>query len=43
VETDDNGHATVKFYASDISKRYLVTLEGVSDDGIIVHKEAIIE
>lgn len=43
VATDDNGHATVKFYASDISKRYLVTLEGVSDDGIIVHKEAIIE
>ena len=43
VETDDNGHATVKFYASDISKRYLVTLEGVSDDGIVVHKEAIIE
>ena len=43
VATDDNGHATVKFYASDISKRYLVTLEGVSDDGIVVHKEAIIE
>ena len=43
LETDDNGHATVKFYASDISKRYLVTLEGVSDDGIVVHKEAIIE
>ena len=43
VETDDNGHASVKFYASDISKRYLVTLEGVSDDGIVVHKEVIIE
>ena len=43
LETDDNGHATVKFYASDISKRYLVTLEGVSDDGIVIHKEAIIE
>ena len=43
VETDDNGHATVRFYASDISKRYLITLEGVSDDGIVIHKEAIIE
>ena len=36
VKTDDNGHV-------DISKRYLVTLEGVSDDGINIHKEAIIE
>ena len=43
VKTDANGHATVRFYASDISKRYLVTLEGVSDDGIVIHKEAIIE
>lgn len=43
VETDEKGHASVKFYASDISKRYLITLEGVSDDGIVIHKEAIIE
>ena len=43
LKTDGNGHATVKFYASDISKRYLVTLEGVSDDGIVIHKEVIIE
>ena len=43
VETDENGHVSVKFYASDISKRYLVTLEGVSDDGTIVHQQQIIE
>ena len=43
VETDEKGHASVRFYASDISKRYLITLEGVSDDGIVIHKEAIIE
>ena len=43
VKTDTEGHATIRFYASDISKRYLVTLEGVSDDGIVIHKEAIIE
>lgn len=43
VETDANGHATVRFYASDVSKRYLVTLEGVSDDGIIVQKKMIVE
>ncbi|MBQ7420491.1 MAG: hypothetical protein IJV17_07145 [Prevotella sp.] len=43
LTTDSDGHATVRFYASDISKRYLVTLEGVSDDGIIVRKQTIIE
>ena len=43
VETDADGHATVRFYASDVSKRYLVTLEGVSDDGIIIQKNVIIE
>ena len=43
LTTDGNGHATVRFYASDISKRYLVTLEGVSDDGTIVHHRQVIE
>ena len=43
VETDEKGHASVKFYVSDISKRYLVTLEGVSNDGTIVHYQQIIE
>ena len=43
VRTGADGHATVRFYASDISRRYLVTLEGVSDDGTIVHRQLIIE
>ncbi len=43
VTTDANGKASVKFYASDISKRYLVTLEGVSNDGTIVHQQQVIE
>jgi hypothetical protein len=43
VETDANGHATVRFYASDVSKRYLVTLEGVSNDGTIVCQQQAIE
>ena len=43
VKTDAEGHATVRFYASDVSKRYLVTLEGVSDDGTIVHHQRVIE
>lgn len=43
LKTDTEGHAAIRFYASDISKRYLVTLEGVSDDGTIVHKQVVIE
>ncbi len=43
VTTDANGKACVKFYASDISKRYLVTLEGVNDDGTIVYQQRVIE
>ena len=43
LTTDAGGHATVRFYASDVSKRYLVTLEGVSDDGIIIRKQTVIE
>ena len=43
VRTDAEGHATVRFYASDVSKRYLVTLEGVSDNGTVISKQAIIE
>ena len=43
VKTDAEGRATIRFYASDVSKRYLVTLEGVSDDGTIVHHQRVIE
>ena len=43
VKTDDNGQATIRFYASDISRRYLITLEGICDDGTIVHHQQVIE
>jgi len=43
VKTDANGHATVTFYASDVSKRYLFTLEGISDDGMIVREQVVIK
>ena len=43
VKTETNGKVSVKFYASDISKRYLVTLEGISNDGTIVHHQQVIE
>lgn len=34
---------TITIHPSDVSKRYLVTLEGVTDDGTIISKQAIIE
>jgi len=43
VRIDETGETTVTFYASDVSKRYLVTLEGVSDDGTVVSKQVVIE
>ncbi len=43
VKTDDKGHATIRFYASDISKRYLITLEGISNNGSIVHHQQVFE
>lgn len=43
VETDPNGHATVKFYASDHSRQYLVRLEGVAYDGTVVCHQIVIE
>ena len=43
VQTDADGCATVRFYASDVSRRYLVTLEGVSDDGTVIHHQQVIE
>ena len=43
LTTDADGRAQVRFYASDVSRRYLVTLEGVSSDGTIVHHQQMIE
>ena len=42
VITDANGQAKIRFYTSDISKRYLVILEGVSNNGTVVHKDMVI-
>lgn len=36
LTTDDAGHAALQFYSSDVSKRYLLTIEGVTDDGQMV-------
>ena len=38
-----DGTATVRFPASSVSRRYLVTLQGVSDDGTVVSRQVIIE
>ncbi|MBQ4631991.1 MAG: hypothetical protein IJB46_01385 [Prevotella sp.] len=36
VMTDEEGKASVSFYSSDVSKKYLVTLEGLTDDGVAI-------
>ena len=43
IKTDSTGKANVRFYASGVSKRYLVTIEGISDKGIVVHQQQVIE
>ena len=42
VTTDDTGHASVTFYSSDVSKQYLVTIEGVAADGTIISQRKVI-
>lgn len=41
VATDETGRATVTFYSSDISKQYLVTIEGVTADGTIISRQEV--
>jgi len=41
VCTDSSGKASIKFYASDLSKRYLITLEGVAPNGTILRKQVV--
>ena len=43
VQTDSLGNATIAFHNSDTSKRYLVTVEGIADDGTVVSTHTIIE
>lgn len=43
VRTDDLGNAMIEFYNSDTSKRYMVTIEGIADDGTVVSSHTIIE
>lgn len=42
VEINETGHTKLEFCASDISKSYLVTLEGISNSGVVVYKQVII-
>lgn len=42
VATDEAGHASVTFYSSDVSKQYLVTIEGVADDGTVISQQKVI-
>ena len=42
VTTDDTGHASVTFYSSDVSKQYLVTIEGIAADGTVISQRKVI-
>ena len=42
VTTDDTGHASVTFYSSDVSKQYLITIEGIAADGTIISQQKVI-
>lgn len=43
LQLDEQGKASAFFYPSDISNKYLITLEGVSDTGIPLKKQLITE
>jgi hypothetical protein len=38
-----NNKATIVFYNNDISKKLLVTIEGIDENGQLIHIEKIIE
>jgi hypothetical protein len=38
VQTDETGKATISFYTGDICTTYTVTIEGVTQDGKLIHK-----
>ena len=42
VVVGDDGCATLQFYSSDVSKRYLVTIEGASDNGMLVSWQGVV-
>lgn len=42
-KTDSNGKGTVRFYSSDVSKKYLITVEGLTEDGRAVSKKELKE
>ncbi len=37
LKVDKSGNAHISFYTSDVSKKYLITLEGISKDGTIIN------
>ena len=40
VQTDDDGHAKVRFYTSDVNADHTITIEGVTKEGILIRKTA---
>ena len=39
----EGGRAEVTFFSSDVSSKFLVTLQGVTDDGRVVSKQVVVE
>ena len=39
VHTDSRGEALFEFYTADDSTSYTVIIEGLADDGSVIHKE----
>jgi len=38
VQTDDEGKAKISFYAPDVPTTYTITIEGITKDGLLIHK-----
>lgn len=43
VHTDENGAATVSFYAADMPTTYTLTVEGIAQNGEVIHKTSRIQ
>ena len=43
IRTDKNGKATVRFYTSDLTGEFFMTLEGISPEGQPAHKQLLFE
>jgi hypothetical protein len=43
LKTDKAGHATLRFYNNDMTKKYKVVIQGIDKNGALIHKEQVIQ